>query len=154
MVKSTKDSVTIYTDGACKGNPGIGGWGALIVGATNRTLIKGSELNTTNNRMELVAVIKSHEAVGIHLPIVLYTDSQYVKKGITEWISKWKRKSWRTASRKPVKNVDLWKSLDLLTEDRSVSWNWVRGHSGNEGNEIADSLANAAIEELRKDLNN
>ena len=149
-----KDSYTVYTDGACKGNPGIGGWGALIIDADQQTTINGSEVDTTNNRMELMAVIKSLEIVDRDRAVVLFTDSQYVKKGMTEWISKWKEKSWLTASRKPVKNLDLWKSLDCLTQGRAVSWNWVRGHSGNKGNEIADSLANAAIEDLTREMGN
>ena len=149
-----KDFCTIYTDGACKGNPGVGGWGALIIDAKEKRTIKGCEVNTTNNRMELTAVIRSLEAVDSDRPVILFTDSQYVKRGMTEWISKWKEKSWLTTSRKPVKNSDLWKSLDCLTQGRVVSWNWVRGHSGNEGNEIADSLANSAIEEFTREMRN
>ena len=138
----------VYTDGACRDNPGIGGWGVLIIDNENKHTLKGSQLDTTNNRMELTAAIKALEFIDFEHSIVLYTDSEYVMKGITEWISGWKSRSWRTASKKPVKNVDLWKKLDVLVQGRSISWNWVRGHSGDEGNELADGLANAAIDEL------
>jgi len=144
--ENPKTICEVYTDGACRGNPGIGGWGALIIDNDSHTEIKGFELHTTNNRMELMAVIKSLEHIGIDREMVIFTDSQYVQKGITEWVSKWKTNLWRTASKKPVKNVDLWQWLDELTKARSIDWKWVKGHAGIEGNEIADSLANAAID--------
>ena len=137
----------VYTDGACRGNPGIGGWGALIIEGDKQTRIKGYDILTTNNRMELTAVIKSLEILESDKEITLFTDSKYVQNGITLWIANWKRNSWRTSSKKAVKNIDLWKTLDRLSGERPICWEWVKGHSGNEGNEIADLLANLAIDE-------
>ena len=140
--------VTIYCDGACKGNPGPGGWGAVLEckGATKE--IFGGEKNTTNNQMELTAAINAFKALIKPCVVTLYTDSNYVIKGISEWMQGWKKKGWKTASGTPVKNVELWKELDLLVQQHSVSWNWVKGHSGNPGNERADQLANKGIATL------
>ncbi|MDX1692850.1 MAG: ribonuclease HI [Ketobacteraceae bacterium] len=142
--------VEIYTDGACKGNPGPGGWGVLLRynGAEKR--LKGAESNTTNNRMELMAAIQGLKALKRHCKVDLTTDSQYVRKGITEWIHGWKRKNWKNASRKPVKNADLWQELDALCEQHDIAWHWVKGHSGHPENELADQLANDAIAELQR----
>ena len=141
--------IELYTDGACRGNPGIGGWGAVIQYPSSENEIWGYERNTTNNRMELLAAIKGIEAVGEGCDeITLYTDSQYLCKGVTEWLANWKRNGWKTVSRKPVKNADLWRALDSLTTEYVITWCWVRGHSGNRGNERADELANIAIDSL------
>ena len=149
MVKEmNRAGCQVYTDGACKGNPGIGGWGALIIEGGKQTKIKGYDPKTTNNRMELTAVIKSLEVLGADKHITLFTDSKYVQNGITIWVENWKKNQWRTSSKKPVKNVDLWQALEVLCENRTIIWEWVKGHAGNEGNEIADSLANAAIAEF------
>lgn len=136
----------IWTDGACKGNPGIGGWGVLMVYGSVKKELFGAEAHTTNNRMELMAVIQALKAVTRAVPIVIHTDSQYVQKGITEWIHGWKAKGWRTASKSPVKNADLWQALDVLVAQHNVSWRWVRGHNGDPGNERADQLANQGVE--------
>jgi ribonuclease HI len=137
--------VEIYADGACKGNPGPGGWGVLLrTGGVERELY-GGEPATTNNRMELTAVIRGLEALKRRCAVRLYTDSQYVHKGISHWIHDWKRRSWRTADKKPVKNVDLWQRLDALAKEHDVEWHWVRGHAGHPENERADALANRAI---------
>ena len=143
-------SVELYTDGACRGNPGIGGWGALLQSGSCQEELFGYELNTTNNRMELMAAIRGLEAVEGNSQVVLYTDSQYVCKGITEWIGNWKLKGWRTVSGKPVKNSDLWRDLDAVCKRHTVEWRWVRGHTGNPGNERADALANLAIDQFMK----
>ena len=132
--------IEIFTDGACSGNPGPGGWGVLIIDGDARTEMSGGESETTNNRMEMRAAIEALKATG-DAPIVLHTDSQYVKNGINDWIRGWKRNGWKTASKKPVKNKDLWQELDALTEDRDIDWRWVKGHSGHPGNERADELA-------------
>jgi ribonuclease HI len=140
--------VVIYTDGACKGNPGPGGWGAwLKSGATEKDLF-GGELNTTNNRMELTAVIEGLAALKRPCKVLLYLDSQYVRKGITEWIRGWKAKGWMTASKQPVKNVELWQRLDKLVAEggHQIEWRWVKGHSGDPGNERADMLANKGVD--------
>ncbi len=143
------DEVKIYADGACRGNPGPGGWGALLrIGTRERTL-HGGEPATTNNRMELTAVIRALESLRRHCRVQLYTDSQYVQKGITQWIHDWKRRGWRTAGKQPVKNVDLWQQLDALASAHEVSWHWVKGHAGHDGNERADALANRGIDELK-----
>lgn len=142
------NEVVIYTDGACKGNPGPGGWGAwLKSGATEKELF-GGELNTTNNRMELTAVIEGLAALKRPCKVILYLDSQYVRMGITEWIRGWKAKGWRTSTKQPVKNVELWQKLDkLVTEGGHViEWRWVKGHSGDPGNERADMLANKGVD--------
>ena len=137
--------ITIYTDGACSGNPGKGGWGALIQENDNETKISGSAKNTTNNRMELTAVIKALEFYEQPKEIEIFTDSKYVMQGITEWIKNWKNNQWKTSQKKDVKNKDLWLLLDLASEKHNIEWNWVKGHAGDYGNEIADKLATQAI---------
>lgn len=138
--------VTLYTDGACKGNPGPGGWGALLsYGGRSRELC-GGERTTTNNRMELMAAIEGLKALNRACEVDLYTDSQYVRKGITEWMIGWKKNGWKTAARKPVKNEDLWRALDEQVARHDIKWHWVKGHSGVPGNERADALANLGIE--------
>ena len=138
-------AVEIYTDGACKGNPGPGGWGALLTFDGRERELFGGEAATTNNRMELTAVIEALAALKRSSRVILHTDSQYVQKGITEWITGWKAKGWRTASKAPVKNVDLWKRLDELAAQHHVVWRWVKGHAGHDGNERADALANRGV---------
>jgi ribonuclease HI len=138
-------TVVIYTDGACKGNPGPGGWGALLEYDGRRKELFGGEPHTTNNRMELVAVIRALEALTRESDVAIYTDSQYVKNGIEAWIQHWKRNGWKTSDRKPVKNEDLWRELDELASRHRISWHWVRGHDDNPGNERADALANQGV---------
>ena len=138
--------VEIYADGACKGNPGPGGWGAWLQYKGNEKSICGGEDNTTNNRMELTAVIRALETLKRPSQVKIYTDSSYVQKGMTEWIARWKAKNWRTADKKLVKNDDLWKALDVLAQAHQIEWIWVRGHNGNDGNERADALANQGVE--------
>ena len=141
--------IEIYTDGACRGNPGPGGWGALLVFGDKEKEIYGAEANTTNNRMELLAAINALEALKHdRYPVVLTTDSRYVMDGITKWLAGWKRRNWKTASRQPVKNEDLWRRLDGLASRYDIEWRWVKGHSGHVGNERVDALANRAIDEL------
>tara|TARA_B110000908_G_scaffold11389_1_gene13402 strand:+ start:511 stop:957 length:447 start_codon:yes stop_codon:yes gene_type:complete len=141
--------VELFTDGACKGNPGVGGWGALMrFGETEKRLF-GAEAETTNNRMELMAVICSLEALTEPCSVSITTDSKYVLQGMTEWLANWKRRNWQTAAKKPVLNVDLWKRLDAAAGGHQIVWHWVKGHSGHRENEIADELANQGIEELR-----
>jgi ribonuclease HI len=142
------DKVIIYTDGACRGNPGPGGWGALMKYNGTEKELYGGEDNTTNNRMELMAAIKALEALTRSCTVNLYTDSQYVRKGITEWMQQWKKRNWRTAAKKPVKNVDLWQTLDKEAAIHTIEWHWVKGHSGHPGNERADMLANRGIDEM------
>ena len=142
------DFVTIYTDGACRGNPGPGGWGVILQYKGNNKELFGGEKETTNNRMELMAAIKALEALKKPCKVKLSTDSQYVLKGITEWMNNWKKKGWKTASRKPVKNEDLWRRLDAAIEGHDIEWIWVKGHAGHDGNEWADRLANSGIDKL------
>lgn len=138
----------IYTDGACRGNPGPGGWGALLTAGARQKEIWGGEPETTNNRMELTAAIEALHALKRPSQVVLYTDSVYVKNGITSWMSAWKRRGWRTAGKQPVKNRDLWQALDEATRAHEIDWRWVKGHAGDAGNERADALANRGIDEL------
>jgi ribonuclease HI len=145
------DVVEIFTDGACKGNPGPGGWGAILSMGDKIREMHGGELSTTNNRMELTAVIRALEALKRPFRIRLYTDSQYVHKGISQWIHDWKRRGWRTAEKKPVKNDDLWKRLDELAGVHEIDWVWVKGHAGHEGNERADVLANLGVAEVTRE---
>jgi ribonuclease HI len=140
--------VRLYTDGACKGNPGPGGWGALLQFQGKEKTLFGAERDTTNNRMELTAAIKGLEALSRSCQVHLYTDSQYVKNGMTLWIEGWKKRGWKNANREPVKNQDLWEQLDLAARRHQIEWFWVKGHSGHPENERADQLANQAIEEL------
>jgi len=145
----TDKPVEIYTDGACRGNPGPGGWGALLRYEGRERTLSGGEPTTTNNRMELMAAIRSLEVLKRPCRVSLYTDSQYVKKGITEWLPNWKRRAWKTADNKPVKNADLWRRLDDAVSRHEVRWRWVRGHSGHPENERADALARQAIDRLK-----
>jgi len=142
----TEATVEAYADGACRGNPGPGGWGVLLRAGGRERELHGGEPATTNNRMELTAVIRALESLEARSRVRLYTDSQYVQKGITEWIHDWKRRGWRTADRKPVKNQDLWMRLDELARGHEVEWHWVRGHAGHPENERADALANRGID--------
>ena len=141
------NTVTIYTDGACKGNPGPGGWGALLSAGSTEKELFGGERETTNNRMELTAVIEGLAALKRPCIVHLYLDSEYVRKGITEWIHGWKAKGWKTAAKQPVKNADLWQRLDALVHDgvHHIEWHWVKGHAGDPGNERADALANRGV---------
>lgn len=140
--------VEIFTDGACKGNPGPGGWGALLRWNGRERELSGAEPETTNNRMELTAAIRGLQALTQRCSVRLTTDSEYLKNGITQWMEKWKRNNWRTAGKSPVKNVDLWQELDQVCAEHEIEWCWVRGHSGHPENERADALANAAIERM------
>ena len=140
--------IKIYTDGACRGNPGPGGWGALILKDNEEIKLNGGQNDTTNNQMELTAVIKALGFFSESTEIEIFTDSKYVMDGITEYIKKWKVNGWKTASKKPVKNSDLWKQLDALSSQHSIRWNWVKGHSGHRENDIADKLANLGIDNL------
>lgn len=140
-----RDAVEIFTDGACKGNPGPGGWGVLLRWNGRERELFGGETETTNNRMELTAVIEALSALKRPSRVRLHTDSQYVANGITDWIHDWKRRDWRTADKKPVKNVELWKKLDELAGRHDIEWIWVKGHSGHDGNERADALANRGV---------
>lgn len=143
-----KDKVTIYTDGACKGNPGPGGWGAALKTGGHKKKLYGGEPNTTNNRMELLAAIRALQFLTRPCEVNIYTDSQYVRKGITEWIHGWKKKNWMTSSKTPVKNEDLWKMLDFEVSRHKLTWHWVKGHSGHPGNELADALANKGVDAI------
>lgn len=143
-------SVTLYTDGGCRGNPGPGGWGAVLIFGDHQKELKGSEAETTNNRMELLAAIEGLDALKRSISVDLYTDSKYVQQGITQWIHNWKRNGWKTASKKPVKNQDLWQRLDSLMQTHEVKWHWVKGHAGHKYNELADQLANQAMDEMER----
>uniref|UniRef100_UPI0033426214 ribonuclease HI n=1 Tax=Castellaniella defragrans TaxID=75697 RepID=UPI0033426214 len=142
--------VQIWTDGACKGNPGPGGWGVLLRQGAHEKKLYGGETNTTNNRMELLAVIEALRALKRPCVVTVHTDSSYVQKGMTEWLANWKRRGWRTADKKPVKNADLWQTLDTLAERHALHWKWVKGHAGDPGNECADTLANLGAEEVQR----
>jgi ribonuclease HI len=146
---ATAKGVEIWTDGACKGNPGPGGWGALLRYGDHEKELFGGLLDTTNNRMELIAVIEALASLKERCRVVVHTDSQYVKNGISEWMANWVRRGWRTSDNKPVKNVDLWKRLSAETARHDVEWRWVRGHAGDPGNERADELANRGVESAR-----
>jgi ribonuclease HI len=143
--------VEIYTDGACRGNPGPGGWGALLLYGNHQRELCGGETHTTNNRMELTAAIRALQALSRSCEVLLFTDSQYVRNGIEDWLAQWKSRGWKTAARKPVKNVDLWRELDAQVQRHQVEWRWLRGHSGNPGNERADLLANRGLDEVLMD---
>lgn len=141
-------TVIIYTDGACRGNPGPGGWGVLIKYKEHSKEMYGGDASTTNNKMELTAAIEALKEIKEPCEIIIYTDSKYVLKGIEEWIHNWKKRGWKGSNRKPVKNIELWKKLDELRDKHTIKWNWVKGHSGDPGNETADMLANRGIDEL------
>jgi len=149
MTETATPSVVMYTDGACKGNPGRGGWGVWMVSGQHEREMWGGELVTTNNRMELTAVIQALASLKRRCKVVIYTDSEYVRKGITEWIHGWKRRGWKTADNKPVKNDDLWRRLEELAAGHDVDWRWVKGHAGDPGNERADGLANRGAAEAK-----
>ena len=144
------DKIEIYTDGACKGNPGPGGWGAWLVAGEHQKELCGGELNTTNNRMELRAVIEALNALKRPSDVVVHTDSKYVQKGISEWIDGWKKRGWRKADKSPVLNVDLWQALDEACLRHTIEWRWVKGHAGHAGNERADELANRGVDMARR----
>lgn len=144
------EPVRIYTDGACKGNPGPGGWGALLRAGKREKELFGGEPATTNNRMELVAVINALASLRGSRTVEVYTDSQYVRNGITEWLAQWRRRGWKTADGKPVKNLDLWQALEREAARHTVHWHWVKGHAGHDGNERADALANRGVESLKR----
>ncbi|MFV2057732.1 MAG: ribonuclease HI [Thiohalomonadales bacterium] len=148
MTERDNASIKLFTDGACRGNPGPGGWGVLLDFDGVEKSLYGGEANTTNNRMELMAAIKGLSELKSSSEVTLVTDSKYVMNGITQWIVGWKKNAWKTASKKPVKNVDLWKQLDMLVDGHNVQWQWVKGHSGHPGNDRADELANRGIDEL------
>lgn len=141
-------TVWIYTDGACRGNPGLGGWGAYLIYGAQEKKIWGGEEQTTNNRMEMTAAIEALKALNQPCDVKLYTDSRYLQQGITEWMIKWKARNWQSANKKPIKNQDLWRELDRLINYHNVEWHWVKGHSDNEGNELADQLANQGADEV------
>lgn len=145
MADSDLTTVTIYTDGACSGNPGPGGWGAILDGYGKTLELKGAEAETTNNRMELMAAIVALETLTQPCSIILHTDSTYVRDGITTWIHNWKKRGWKTSAKKPVKNVDLWQRLEAATTRHEIDWRWVKGHAGDPGNERADALANEGM---------
>lgn len=147
-LENPENCIEIFTDGACQGNPGPGGWGAILRYGSHEKELWGGELQTTNNRMELMAPIQALTALTKKLPVRLYTDSQYVKKGITEWIKTWKKQNWQGSHKKQVKNLDLWQKLDQLNQQHQVTWHWVKGHSGHPENERADELARKGLEEL------
>jgi len=142
-------AIEIYTDGACRGNPGPGGWGALLISGKHEKTLHGGEPDTTNNRMELKAAIEALNALKSASHVILHTDSKYVMQGITDWMLNWKKRGWKTAARKPVKNQDLWQALDEAVQRHTIDWRWVKGHDGNPGNEMADALANKGADELQ-----
>lgn len=151
MPSEEEDAILIYTDGACSGNPGPGGWGAVLIKDAHRKEINGGEAETTNNRMELMAAIEALNALkSAPSKVVLYTDSNYVKGGITNWIHNWKKNGWKTANKKPVKNADLWQALDEAEEKHIVTWRWVKGHAGHPENERADELARDGINKIEE----
>jgi len=141
-------TIEIYTDGACRGNPGVGGWGALLIAGERRKEMYGGEQDSTNNRMELMAAIEALNALKRRSQVILHTDSKYVMDGIKSWMPNWKKRGWKTASKKPVKNKDLWQALDAAAQRHEIDWRWVKGHDGNPGNERADELANLGIDTL------
>ena len=145
---SNAEKVIVYTDGACRGNPGPGGWGAILLFPDQQRELRGASAETTNNRMELTAAIEALSALDRQSRVTLYTDSEYLKNGISQWIENWKQRGWKTAAKKPVKNQDLWQALDQASSMHEVEWKWVKGHSGNPGNARADELANQAIDDL------
>ena len=144
------EQVEIFTDGACRGNPGPGGWGVILRYGEHEKQLYGGEAETTNNRMELTAAIMALEALSRPCKISLTTDSQYVRQGITEWIANWKKRGWKNSAKKPVKNIDLWQRLDAAASKHEIEWHWVKGHSGHDENELADELANRGIDELSR----
>ena len=148
MGETELKNVDMFTDGACRGKPGPGGWGAILRRGRHEKELRGAKLHTTNNRMELMATIQALRALKKPCSVKIVTDSEYVRKGITVWITSWKTRDWRTSNKNPVKNVDLWKELDELVQQHNITWHWVKGHSGRPGNERADQLANQAIDEL------
>ena len=145
---SSLGKVTIYTDGACKGNPGPGGWGVVLKSGEKEKHLFGGENPTTNNRMEMTAVIEALKALKLACHVSLYTDSKYVMQGVTEWMGGWKARGWKTANKAPVKNVDLWQEIDSLLGKHQIDWHWVKGHAGHPGNELADALANKGVEKI------
>lgn len=152
MTRDGADIVEIYTDGACKGNPGVGGWGVVLACGDGKLELHDGDAHTTNNRMEMTAVIRALEALKRRSRVRLYTDSRYVMDGINQWIHAWKKRGWTTADKKPVKNKELWQRLDELREQHDIEWQWVRGHDGNPGNERADALANMGVESAMKKM--
>ncbi|UOO88634.1 ribonuclease HI [Vitreoscilla massiliensis] len=148
---TTKKQVVMYTDGACKGNPGVGGWGVSLQYGAHRKELYGGEAETTNNRMELTAAIEGLKQLKQACKVTIYTDSKYVMQGMEEWLAGWKARGWKTASKSPVKNVDLWQQLDDLVGQHDVTWQWVKGHAGDEGNERADELANMGVAQINGD---
>lgn len=149
LVQEVSSSVVVYTDGACSGNPGAGGWAAVILDGQTHKELSGFEPSTTNNRMELMAVIQALEHLAPHSHMTVYSDSEYVVKGVTQWLGRWKQNNWRTKSKNPVKNIDLWQRLDHAARCHTIAWKWVRGHAGDRYNELVDTLAVAALNACR-----